>query len=58
MKERGVEFKEIDVSQDEKAVQEIIEKTGQTGIPVMDINGEMVVGFDREKITKLLKLKD
>ena len=57
LKERGVEFEEIDVSQDEKAMKEMVEKTGQMGVPVMEIDGEIVVGFDREKIIKLLKLE-
>ena len=58
LKERGVEFEEINVSQDEKAIKEMVEKTGQMGVPVMDIDGEIVIGFDREKIIKLLKLED
>ena len=58
LKERGVEFEEIDVSQDEKAMQEMVEKTGQMGVPVLEVDGEIVVGFDREKIIKLLKLED
>ena len=58
LKERGVEFEEIDVSQDEKAMKEMVEKTGQMGVPVMEIDGEVVIGFDREKIIKLLKLEN
>ena len=55
---RGIVFEKIDVSQDERAAQEVVEKTGQTGIPVIDINGQFVVGFDRAKIVKLLGIKD
>ena len=58
LKERGVEFEEIDVSQDEKAMKEMVEKTGQMGVPVIEIDGEIVVGFDREKIIKFLKLEN
>jgi glutaredoxin-like YruB-family protein len=58
LKERGVEFEEIDVSQDEKAMKEMVEKTGQMGVPVMEIDEEIVIGFDREKIIKLLKLEN
>ena len=57
LEEQGVEFEEIDVSQDEKAREEMIKKTGQMGVPVVEIDGEIVVGFDREKIIKLLKLE-
>jgi glutaredoxin 3 len=54
LKEKGVEFEEIDVSKDEKGIQEIIEKTGQMGVPVLEINGEIVIGFDKERIDQLL----
>jgi len=56
LKENKIEFEEIDVSQDEMAAKEMIEKTGQTGVPVLEIDGEFVVGFDKEKIKKLLNL--
>lgn len=58
LKEKGVEFEEIDVSQDEKIRDEIIEKSNQMSIPVVEINGEIVVGFDRKKIVELLNIKD
>jgi len=57
LKEKGIEFEEVDVSKDEKAAMEMIEKSGQMGVPVIEIDGEIVVGFDKEKIEKLLKLK-
>ena len=57
LKERNIEFEEIDLSQDEKTKEEIIQKTGQIGVPVIEINGEYVVGFDKEKIFQLLNIK-
>lgn len=57
-KEHNIEFEDIDVSQDEKARDEIVEKSGQMGVPVVDINGEIVVGFDKEKISQLLKITE
>ena len=57
-KEHNIEFEDIDVSQDEKARDEMIEKSGQMGVPVIDINGEIVVGFDKEKISQLLKITE
>lgn len=57
MKENGVEFKDVDVAADEKAAEEMIEKSGQMGVPVLDIGGEIIVGFDREAIKKALDLK-
>jgi len=55
-KERNIVFEEIDVTQDEKARNEMITKSGQMTVPVLDINGEIVIGFDKEKIVKLLKI--
>ncbi len=57
LKEKNIEFEEIDVSKDEKAVKELVEKTGQMGVPVIEIDGEIIIGFDKEKLEKALKLK-
>jgi len=57
LKEKGIEFEEIDVSKDEKAAMEMIQKSGQMGVPVIEIDGKIVVGFDKEKIDELLGLK-
>jgi glutaredoxin-like YruB-family protein len=57
LKEHKVAFEEIDVSKDEKAAKDMIEKSGQMGVPVIEIDGEIVVGFDKEKISELLKIK-
>ena len=58
LKEKGIEFEDIDVSKDQKAAQEMIDKSGQMGVPVADIDGEIVVGFDRERICQLLKIEN
>jgi len=58
LKEKGIEFEEIDVSKDEKARDEMIKKSGRLEAPVIEIDGQIVVGFDKEKIVKLLKLKE
>lgn len=57
LKENNVEFEDIDVSQDKEALDEMISKSGQMGVPVIEIDGQIVVGFDREKITELLNIK-
>ncbi len=57
LKENKVEYKEIDVSKDTKAATEMVEKSGQMGVPVLDINGDIIVGFDRDAIKRALKLK-
>jgi len=58
LKDKGVEFADIDVSADEKELQEMIDKSGQMGVPVVDVNGQIVVGFDRDKLMELLKIKE
>ena len=56
LKENNVDFQNIDVSSDEKAVEELKQKSGQMGVPVLDIEGEIIVGFDKEKIKLALGL--
>ena len=58
LKEHNIEFEEIDVSKDEKARDEMIEKSGKMEVPVIEIDGEIVAGFDKEKIVKLLNIKE
>jgi glutaredoxin 3 len=55
--ENKIEYTEKDVSTDLAARQEMIEKSGQMGVPQIVINGELVVGFDQAKIDSLLGLK-
>lgn len=55
-KEKGVEFEEVDVSLNEDAAREMIMKTGQMGVPVVEIGEEVIVGFDRDKIIQALGL--
>ena len=57
-KEKGIEFEEIDVSQDEKMRDDMIKRSGQMAVPVVEIDGQMVIGFDRGKILELLKIKE
>jgi glutaredoxin-like YruB-family protein len=56
LKDGAVVFQEIDVSSDQDAAQEMIKRSGQMGVPVIDIDGELVIGFDKEKIKKILGL--
>ncbi len=55
-KANNVEFQEFDVAADEKARNEMMEKSGQLGVPVIDIDGQIVVGFDEPKLKELLKI--
>ncbi len=57
LKENKIEFEDIDVSKDQTAAQDMIEKSGQMGVPVIDINGTIIVGFDKDAMKKALKIK-
>lgn len=57
LRERGVPFKEVDVSRDPAAARDMVRRSGQSGVPVLDIGGKIVVGFDRPKIDQLLGLR-
>ena len=52
--QKGITFTHIDVSDDEKSLDKMVKISGQMGVPVIDIDGEVIVGFDKEKIDKLL----
>jgi|TARA_B100002003_G_C13895625_1_gene436566 glutaredoxin-like YruB-family protein len=54
-KEENIEYKEVDVSKDQEAAKEMVEKSGQMGVPVIIIGNETLVGFDREKVEELIK---
>lgn len=54
--QHGVEFEEINVQEDPERALEMIRKSGQTGVPVIDIDGKIIVGFDRQKLIEALGL--
>ncbi len=55
-REKGIKFKDVDVSRDMATARDMIRRSGQQGVPVIDIGGKIVVGFDRVKIDKYLSL--
>lgn len=57
LKSKHVEFKEKDLTQDMEAQKWVFEKTGQLAVPVSDIEGNVVLGFDRGRIEALLREK-
>ncbi len=56
LRAREIDFEEVDVSADPAAAQEMIAKSGQMGTPVVDIDGEIIVGFNKPEIDRLLEL--
>ena len=57
LNEHGVRFREVNVAADQKAAEEMVRKSGQQGVPQTDINGEIIVGFDKNRINTLLGIK-
>jgi glutaredoxin-like YruB-family protein len=56
-KEHNIEYVEKNVAEDEQARNDMVEKSGQMGVPVIDIKGNIVVGFDEAKLSELLEIK-
>lgn len=56
-KENNVAYEEKNVSTDAAARDEMIAKSNQMGVPVTDIDGQLTVGFDKERLSELLHLK-
>lgn len=56
LKDNGIEFEVIDVSQNQELAMDLINKTGQTGVPVIEIDGEYIIGFDKQKLIAILGL--
>ncbi len=54
----NIEFINIDVSKDEKELDKMIKDSGQMGVPVVDIDGQVIIGFDKQKIDELLKINN
>ena len=52
--ENGIKYEEKNVATDQEAQQVMVQKSGQMAVPVIDVGGEMVVGFDKDKLSELL----
>lgn len=57
LKKHGIRYTELDVSRDQNAAAEMQRKSGQMGVPQTDISGEMIVGFDKARINRLLEIQ-
>ena len=54
LKQKGLDFTGIDVSVNQAELDKMVSISGQMGVPVIDVDGKILVGFDKEKIEKLL----
>lgn len=57
LKEKKVEFEDINLLEDHDAAKTMMEQTGQRGVPVIDVDGQFVIGFDKAKLADLLKVE-
>jgi glutaredoxin-like YruB-family protein len=55
LKENRITFKEHNIQKDQRKAEEMVRKSGQMGVPVLDVHGKIIVGFDVSKIEKALK---
>lgn len=56
LKTKGIDYQDLDVSSDRDALREMLELTGQMGVPVIVIDDEVIIGFDKDKIDSLLDI--
>lgn len=56
LKDNNIAFEDIDVGSNQEAGEEMIHKSGQMGVPVLDIDGDIIIGFDKDKIKDVLGL--
>lgn len=58
LKEHKIEYDEINVAEDKEAAEKMVEKSGQMGVPVIEVGNTIIVGFDRDALKKALDIKD
>ena len=56
-KEKNVAYDEKNVAEDDTAREEMVQKSGQLGVPVIDIDGKIAIGFDKKRISEFLEIK-
>ncbi len=57
LRQHSIYFRDIDVSKDQGAAEEMVRRSGQRGVPQTDINGEIIVGFNKSRINELLNIQ-
>ncbi len=57
LKKNNISFKDINVAEDQKKAREMVEKSGQFGVPVIEIGKKIIVGFQKDELKEALKIK-
>ncbi|MGM0441693.1 MAG: glutaredoxin family protein [Elusimicrobiota bacterium] len=55
--ENNIEYQNFNVGDNKEKAQEMIDKSGQMGVPVIDMDGQIIIGFNKDKIKELLNIK-
>lgn len=55
LKESNISFAELDVSQDNESIQKMVKLSGQMGVPVIDVNGQIIVGWNKNALEEVIK---
>ncbi len=58
LKQHNIKYTDIDVSRDQKAAEELVRRSGQRGVPQTEINGRIIVGFDKVRLNQMLEIKE
>ncbi|MGC8544927.1 glutaredoxin domain-containing protein [Athalassotoga sp.] len=56
-KSLGISFEDVDVSKDQREAERMVQKTHQYGVPVIELGNQIVIGFDRNKIDRILGVR-
>lgn len=56
LKSKNIEYTEVDVSLDRAKQEELVAKSGQFGVPVIDVDGKIIIGYDKRKLDEYLHL--
>jgi len=56
LREKHIKFEDIDVAANREKAQEMVEKSGQMGVPVIDIDGKVIIGFDKTELEETLNI--
>ncbi len=57
LKDNKIDFEEINVAKNKEEAEKMIEKSGQMGVPVLEVGDEIIVGFNKKKIMEVLNIK-
>jgi len=57
LKKNGIRFEDINVGEDQEAAQKMVEKSGQMSVPVIEVDGQIIIGYDEGKLKKALDMQ-